>query len=825
MITGDNIQTARAIALECGILTDPNVSEPIIIEGKMFRELSDLEREYAAEKISVMARSSPEDKLLLVQALRKRGHVVAVTGDGANDAPALREADIGLSMGIRGTEAAKESSDIVILDDKFASVVRVVRWGRSVHANIQKFIQFQLTVNIAALIINIVAAISSGNMPLNAVQLLWVNLIMDTLGALALATEPPTDHLMQKPPVGRREPLITNTMWRNLIIMILFQVSVLLTINFSGVSLLQLKNDYTAHAEKVKNTFIFNTFVLCQVFNEFNSRKPDEINIFKGISENRLFIFIIALTVIIQAIIVQFLGKFASTVSLSWQLWLVSIGLASFSWPLAIVGKLIPVPDRPFVDFFLLMVQKNTQMGTTTYDSMIGVLLFANMFVCITTDSDLLSHFHSLLSCSTPHRASRPRLSTAALVVPPPRLPALPALPRPVPPPCLPAAAAGSMCLPASSSRPCLPTPGPAPPRHRCPDSSRPGAPHHGPGAPPHRSAPVPLHPGWSLHPSTPSLALPVAAPWRHSLPFPACRRPPDVVSKPADCRSFYCRPSSRCGCRPSSRCFFAGVENLTVLGEVEVVARSLTTGIASTPACAPCVVVFILLHRGEDGGWWSGAKMCVCLKESDAMFLHTFRVDPRQGSGEGWSQGSGSSDSELGSSDPRWTQAQVDRWFTPEWKEMHNAGRERRALMPGLAHHQGSLSNEEYRAQWSQAHEGAECPEFVGWALAHKGKASEATNDSPSAYNNSSFYSRISVYTEVGKKVHGPEWDLAAHPLDGEAQLAEERRLRQESDARQLADMTNLLAYLQTMRAQIGGSLPLPPAMSHPVPTTPQNL
>ncbi|KAK3142085.1 hypothetical protein QOZ80_4BG0342030 [Eleusine coracana subsp. coracana] len=353
MVTGDNIQTARAIALECGILTDPDVSESIIIEGKMFRELSDLEREYAAEKISVMARSSPEDKLLLVQALRKRGHVVAVTGDGANDAPALHEADIGLSMGIRGTEAAKESSDIVILDDKFASVVRVVRWGRSVHANIQKFIQFQLTVNIAALIINIVAAISSGNMPLNVVQLLWVNLIMDTLGALALATEPPTDHLMQKPPVGRREPLITNTMWRNLIIMILFQVSVLLTINFSGVSLLQLKNDYTAHAEKVKNTFIFNTFVLCQVFNEFNSRKPDEINIFKGISENRLFIFIIALTVIIQAIIVQFLGNFASTVSLSWQLWLVSIGLASFSWPLAIVGKLIPVPDRPFVDFFV----------------------------------------------------------------------------------------------------------------------------------------------------------------------------------------------------------------------------------------------------------------------------------------------------------------------------------------------------------------------------------------------------------------------------------------------------------------------------------------
>ncbi|VAH51311.1 unnamed protein product [Triticum turgidum subsp. durum] len=170
MVTGDNLQTARAIALECGILTDPNVSEPTIIEGKTFRELSDLEREEVADKISVMGRSSPNDKLLLVKALRNRGHVVAVTGDGTNDAPALHEADIGLSMGIQGTEVAKESSDIIILDDNFATLVRVVRWGRSVYANIQKFIQFQLTVNVAALIINVVSAVSSGDVPLNAVS-------------------------------------------------------------------------------------------------------------------------------------------------------------------------------------------------------------------------------------------------------------------------------------------------------------------------------------------------------------------------------------------------------------------------------------------------------------------------------------------------------------------------------------------------------------------------------------------------------------------------------------------------------------------------------
>nr|GMC63316.1 calcium-transporting ATPase 10, plasma membrane-type [Ipomoea batatas] len=221
MVTGDNIQTAKAIALECGILqSDADATEPNLIEGKTFRALSESDRQEVAEKISVMGRSSPNDKLLLVQALRKNGHVVAVTGDGTNDAPALHEADIGLAMGIQGTEVAKESSDIIILDDNFASVVKVVRWGRSVYANIQKFIQFQLTVNVAALIINVVAAVSNGDVPLTAVQLLWVNLIMDTLGALALATEPPTDHLMERPPVGRREPLITNIMWRNLIIQV-----------------------------------------------------------------------------------------------------------------------------------------------------------------------------------------------------------------------------------------------------------------------------------------------------------------------------------------------------------------------------------------------------------------------------------------------------------------------------------------------------------------------------------------------------------------------------------------------------------------------------
>ncbi|KAL7241464.1 hypothetical protein ACSBR1_014121 [Camellia fascicularis] len=359
MITGDNLQTARAIALECGILrSDADAIEPNLIEGKVFRAFSEVERQEIAEKITVMGRSTPNDKLLFVQALRRKGHVVAVSGDGTNDAPALHEADIGLAMGIQGTEVAKESSDIIILDDNFASVVKVVRWGRSVCANIKKFVQFQLTVNVAALIINFMAAVSSGDVPLNPVQLLWVNLIMDTLGALALATEPPTDHLMRRPPVGRREPLITNIMWRNIVIQVLYQVTVLLVLNFGGRSILNLKYNDIDHPTKVKNTLIFNAFVLCQICNKFNAREPDEINVFKGVTRNSLFMGMTGLTIGLQVIIIMFLGKFTSTVRLSWKLWLVSIAIGLVSWPLAILGKLIPVPETPFSEFCMRVLPR-----------------------------------------------------------------------------------------------------------------------------------------------------------------------------------------------------------------------------------------------------------------------------------------------------------------------------------------------------------------------------------------------------------------------------------------------------------------------------------
>ncbi|TKY62412.1 Calcium-transporting ATPase 12 [Spatholobus suberectus] len=342
MITGDNVFTATAIATECGILDhDGHVNAGEVVEGVEFRNYTEAERMEKVDKIRVMARSSPLDKHLMVQCLKKKGHVVAVTGDGTNDAPALKEADIGLSMGIQGTEVAKESSDIVILDDNFNSVATVLRWGRCVYNNIQKFIQFQLTVNVAALVINFIAAVSSGDVPLTTVQLLWVNLIMDTLGALALATERPTKELMEKRPVGRTEPLITSIMWRNILAQALYQIAVLLIFQFNGKSIFNVNG-------KVKDTLIFNTFVLCQVFNEVNSRSMEKLNVFEGLHKNHLFLGIVGITVVLQVVMVELLRKFADTERLTWMQWGICIVIAAVSWPIAWFTKLVPVSDNLF---------------------------------------------------------------------------------------------------------------------------------------------------------------------------------------------------------------------------------------------------------------------------------------------------------------------------------------------------------------------------------------------------------------------------------------------------------------------------------------------
>ena len=193
MVTGDNALTAQAIAKEAGILVEGD--DGLVLEGPVFRKMSRKEQEAIATKIRVLARSSPADKLMLCNLQKELGEVVSVTGDGTNDAPALKDADVGFALGIAGTEIAKEACDIVILDDNIQSMAKAVLWGRNVFQSIRKFLQFQLVVNVVAVSLNFISACAGiSELPLAAVPLLWVNMIMDSMGALALATEPPSPH-------------------------------------------------------------------------------------------------------------------------------------------------------------------------------------------------------------------------------------------------------------------------------------------------------------------------------------------------------------------------------------------------------------------------------------------------------------------------------------------------------------------------------------------------------------------------------------------------------------------------------------------------------
>ncbi|XP_044498781.1 calcium-transporting ATPase 2, plasma membrane-type-like [Mangifera indica] len=337
MVTGDNINTAKAIARECGILTDDGIA----IEGPDFREKKLEELVELIPKIQVMARSSPLDKHTLVKHLRTTfDEVVAVTGDGTNDAPALHEADIGLAMGIAGTEVAKESADVIILDDNFSTIATVAKWGRSVYINIQKFVQFQLTVNVVALIVNFSSACLTGSAPLTAVQLLWVNMIMDTLGAVALATEPPTDELMKRSPVGRRGNFISNVMWRNILGQSIYQFTMIWLLLAKGKEYFSLDGP---DSNIVLNTLIFNAFVFCQVFNEISSREMEKINVFKGILNNNVFVGVVGVTVIFQIIIVELLGTFANTAPLTLSQWGFCLFIGFLGMPIAAILKMIPV--------------------------------------------------------------------------------------------------------------------------------------------------------------------------------------------------------------------------------------------------------------------------------------------------------------------------------------------------------------------------------------------------------------------------------------------------------------------------------------------------
>ncbi|KAJ0742560.1 putative P-type Ca(2+) transporter [Helianthus annuus] len=240
-----------------------------------------------------------------------------------NDTSTLEEADIGLSIEIQETEVANQSSDSVFSDEDIASLSTVVMLGR--YNNIQKFIQFQLTVNVATLVINFMTVATSGGAPLTTVQLLRVNLIMDTLGAVVLATEGPTKEILSKPPVGLVKQIIMYIMSRHLFAHAVFQIIVLLTFEFKVEAIFNVE-------EKVKNIITFNTFVLCQVFNEFNSRKLQKRNIFKGIHKRKLFVGITGITIIFEIVMVIFLENLWNRRRSNGVQWGITIAIATLSW-------------------------------------------------------------------------------------------------------------------------------------------------------------------------------------------------------------------------------------------------------------------------------------------------------------------------------------------------------------------------------------------------------------------------------------------------------------------------------------------------------------
>uniref|UniRef100_K7FBI0 Calcium-transporting ATPase n=1 Tax=Pelodiscus sinensis TaxID=13735 RepID=K7FBI0_PELSI len=349
MVTGDNINTARAIAIKCGIIHPGE--DFLCIEGKEFNrrirnEKGEIEQERIDKiwpKLRVLARSSPTDKHTLVKGIIdstqvEQRQVVAVTGDGTNDGPALKKADVGFAMGIAGTDVAKEASDIILTDDNFSSIVKAVMWGRNVYDSISKFLQFQLTVNVVAVIVAFTGACITQDSPLKAVQMLWVNLIMDTFASLALATEPPTEALLLRKPYGRNKPLISRTMMKNILGHAVYQLTLIFTLLFVGEKMFKIDSGRNAplHSPPSEHyTIIFNTFVMMQLFNEINARKiHGERNVFDGIFRNPIFCTIVLGTFAVQIIIVQFGGKpfSCSPLQLDQWMWCVFIGLGELVW-------------------------------------------------------------------------------------------------------------------------------------------------------------------------------------------------------------------------------------------------------------------------------------------------------------------------------------------------------------------------------------------------------------------------------------------------------------------------------------------------------------
>lgn len=308
MLTGDNIRTARAIANELHMLDDDHIA----VEAADIEKLTDEELKEALKKIQVIARSTPLVKMRVVKLLKEQGNVVAVTGDGINDAPAIKHADVGIAMGIAGTDVTKEASDMVLLDDSFSTIIKAVQWGRGIYENFKRFIQFQLTVNVSSVVVVICSILAGFSAPFTALELLWINIIMDGPPALTLGLEPIRPDLLKHKPTRRNENIISKKMLLRIFVNGIF---------ISVIFMLQHFKNFLGAAHEEEATVLFTLFVLFQLFNAFNCRELDDTPMFKNLLKNKLMLGVFLLVLILQGIITQFGAAVFETVPLSAAMW------------------------------------------------------------------------------------------------------------------------------------------------------------------------------------------------------------------------------------------------------------------------------------------------------------------------------------------------------------------------------------------------------------------------------------------------------------------------------------------------------------------------
>ena len=309
MLTGDNIVTASAIANELGILDDDHIA----VEASYLEGLSDEEFSKVLPAVRVIARSTPLLKMRVVKELKSKGNVVAVTGDGINDAPALKNADVGIAMGISGTEVSKEAADIVLLNDSFSTIVTTVKWGRGIYENFKRFIQFQLTVNLSSVVVVLASLFSGLAAPFTALQLLWVNIIMDGPPALTLGMEPIRDNLMDRRPTRRDAGIVSRGMLERIIVSGAF---------IAVVFMAQSWTNFMGGTAEQQSTILFTLFVVFQLFNAFNSRELGNASLFANLLRNKVMIGVFALMFALQVLVVQFGGAMFRTVPLPIDMWL-----------------------------------------------------------------------------------------------------------------------------------------------------------------------------------------------------------------------------------------------------------------------------------------------------------------------------------------------------------------------------------------------------------------------------------------------------------------------------------------------------------------------